>query len=72
MVVSGSTTDDLRRGVEKARFRDRAPNGMRPEEFFGQVMRDSDPRLWPNLDNFCIYVFRGSQTGKYAAYYDMD
>lgn len=57
---------------KKRDFETHAPEGMRAEEFCRQVMRDYDPRLWPHVDKVCIYVFRGSHTGAYAAYYDMD
>lgn len=57
---------------KKRDFETHAPSGTCAEEFFTQVMRDCDPRLWPKADNVCIYVFRGSQAGVYAAYYDMD
>lgn len=57
---------------KKRDFESHAPNGMRAEEFFKQVIRDYDPRLWPHVDNVCIYVFRGSRTGAYAAFHDMD
>lgn len=57
---------------KKRDFATHAPSGMPPEEFFREVMRDYDPRLWPPADSVCIYAFRDSLTGVYAAYYDMD
>lgn len=57
---------------KKRDFEKHAPDGVHAEEFCRQVMRNYDPRLWPHVDNVCIYVFRGSQPGTYAAYYDMD
>lgn len=57
---------------KKRDFEIHAPNGMRPEEFFSQVLRGFDLRLWQYADKVCIYIFRDGLTGAYAAFYDMD
>jgi len=57
---------------KKRDFETRAPGGMRSDEFFSQVVRDYDPRLWQHVDRVKIYVFRDGLTGVYAAYYDME
>ena len=57
---------------KKHDFETHAPHGLAAEEFFKQVVLDYDPKLWPHVENVCIYVFRESRTGGYAAFYDMD
>jgi len=57
---------------KKRDFEAHCPQGMLPEEFFRQVLRGYDPRLWQYADNVCIYVFLDGVTGVHAAYYDMD
>ena len=53
-------------------FESGAPEGATPEAFFRETVRDSNDELWEYADGICIYVFRSPETGRHAAYYDMD
>ena len=57
---------------KKRDFEARCPSTMSPEEYFKQVLRGADSRLWEHADSFCIYVFRDRLTGEHSAYYDID